>query len=1246
MSHNPEDPALQPTGKFDAEFDDAAIKRARELLTAMPENVGPYRILERIGGGGMGDVYRAEQRSPIRRQVALKFIKLGMDSKAVITRFEAERQALALMDHPHIAKVFDAGTDDTGRPYFVMEYVKGKPITDYSDQNHLNIAERLKLFEQVCQAVQHAHHKGVIHRDLKPGNVLVSTQDGEPFAKVIDFGVAKAISQNLTEGTLFTQHDQFIGTPQYMSPEQAGGSVDIDTRTDVYSLGVLLYELLTGSTPFSTQELKAAAFEQIKRMIIENDPPKPSTRLSPNTPTLSSLASFRRTEPKRLGMLVQGELDWIVMKSIDKDRRRRYETPTSLANDILAHLKGEPVQAAPPSTAYRIQKFVRKNRSLVIGVASVMTALLIGVFGTTWGLVRARIAESSAIDSERKKDVALGLVTEERDAKEKQRQLAEAAKTAESKQRETAERHLVSGILRPIGFNDAFGAAELRSLNDWSMLGDTRIQLLALEVAFEDPVTALRIARRAERVVQSCVALSPTRRAKAIEFVSAKQRDRDTDPCIRTAACWLAMELGSPDLPVLEESILYLADPANNFATELQDFLAFALSQGDLTDSAGIVSRLGIVLAKLLRESKEYSPLREASWGLVKLAQRLPSEQIPYAWDSLSAILENPEWPTKDRPHIVYAVGEGLSTLAIRLSPEQAARAGDSITAILEAAREDEVIIAAGKAIAGLVPRLTPDQITRVGDSFIERLEKTTSNQSMNAIDSTLSAVAHLLSMEQISRIAIRLNSLIERSNDQYVREAAGRLIGTLVLRLNREQVTSSVDRLIEWLERCSTDGIDLDLNSDHSANYGLFKLIQRLDTNQQEIKAKRLISLLESSPNSYVQIAIRRALVAIAPSLSPKTVMQAFNAIIEGLENPRNRWNGGMANQDLFAFARCLTIQQVNDGFTLIEILETSTDELRRHAAIYGVLALAPRLNSIQARRFWDVLFATTEESTDKSIWADQVGRLIGLVPQLEPMQITQAQEALFAVLEKSNDWHAKVSALKGLAALAPQMDSTQLARYGEVLITVLEKSTVLNVHSPAYDGLVELVPRLEPTQVMRAWEALFEVLGYNTGMWSKPLSTGKGLAALAMKMDVIVRERVVEQAVEMFCDLTASDESQSFQIRPIDGGFDIVKTASNPRSLAKLLSHPGCVGTLRQVMLSQFEELALHGGQPVLSQAGKQDGEPPTPGSMPQRQFHNLHEAAAWIQSNWPDFDLETNHPVNWRAEAARKETLEGRE
>ena len=348
----------------------------------------------------MGEVYRAEQRVPIRRQVAIKLIKLGMDTKQVIARFEAERQALALMDHPHIAKVLDASTDDSGRPYFVMEYVKGIPINEYADKNQLTIQERLGLFGQVCHAIQHAHHKGVIHRDIKPSNVLTYTQDGKPHAKIIDFGIAKAIAQQLTDQTFYTLHSQFLGTPQYMSPEQAEGNLDIDTRTDVYSLGVMLYELLTGTTPFSIAELKAGAVDQIRKIICETEPPKPSTRLTIETATLTAIAAARRVEPTRLGALVRGELDWIVMMALDKDRRRRYDTPNDLADDIEAYLQGERVKAAPPSRVYLMQKFVRKNKGAV-AIASILgTSLGVGLAGTSWQWFRAdRNAKTAELSS-------------------------------------------------------------------------------------------------------------------------------------------------------------------------------------------------------------------------------------------------------------------------------------------------------------------------------------------------------------------------------------------------------------------------------------------------------------------------------------------------------------------------------------------------------------------------------------------------------------------------------------------------------------------------------------------------------------------------------------------------------------------------------------------------------------------------------------------------------------------------------
>jgi len=349
--------------------------------------VGPYKLWQQMGEGGFGVVFMAEQERPIRRRVALKVVKLGMDTRQVVARFEAERQALAMMDHPNIARVFDAGSTATGRPYFVMELVRGVPITKYCDEHKLPIGQRVELFREVCSAVQHAHQKGIIHRDLKPNNVLVEVHDDKPVPKVIDFGIAKATQTRLTDKTLFTEFRQMIGTPAYMSPEQAQLSgLDIDTRSDVYSLGVLLYELLTGSTPFDARELLSAAFDEMRRIIREVEPPAPSTRLSASQ-TLGTVAVSRAAAASSLPGAVRGELDWIVMRCLEKDRTRRYESASALAADLGRYLVDEPVCAGPPSGVYRARKFVRRHRGAVVSAAALAVALLLGIVGTSVGLV-------------------------------------------------------------------------------------------------------------------------------------------------------------------------------------------------------------------------------------------------------------------------------------------------------------------------------------------------------------------------------------------------------------------------------------------------------------------------------------------------------------------------------------------------------------------------------------------------------------------------------------------------------------------------------------------------------------------------------------------------------------------------------------------------------------------------------------------------------------------------------------------
>ena len=345
-------------------------------VVGFPDRIGAYRILEVLGEGGMGIVYLAEQHEPIRRRVALKVIKLGMDTRQVVARFEAERQALALMDHPNIASVYDAGSTADGRPYFAMEYVPGSSITAYCDRHQLSIRDRVTLFQQVCAAVQHAHQKGVIHRDLKPSNVLVMVQDGRAVPKVIDFGVAKATHQHLTEKTLFTEHGLFIGTPEYMSPEQAAlTGDDIDSTTDIYSLGVILYELLIGTLPFDAAVLRRAGYDAMRRVIRDDDPPRPSTRLSGLGAGASEVARRRRTDRGTLTRELKGDLDWITLKALDKDRSRRYLSASEFAADLARHLDDDPVVARPPSTTYRVGKFVRKHRAAVIGATAAFAAL-------------------------------------------------------------------------------------------------------------------------------------------------------------------------------------------------------------------------------------------------------------------------------------------------------------------------------------------------------------------------------------------------------------------------------------------------------------------------------------------------------------------------------------------------------------------------------------------------------------------------------------------------------------------------------------------------------------------------------------------------------------------------------------------------------------------------------------------------------------------------------------------------------
>ncbi len=410
-----DDAPLPEIGAASRGRDSFPTQECREPGSYVGETIaGRYKLIEMIGEGGMGTVFMAQQTAPVKRVVAVKIVKAGMDSKAVLARFEAERQALAMMDHPNIARVLDAGSTESGRPFFVMELVKGTPITTYCDQHRLTPRQRLELFLPVCQAIQHAHQKGVIHRDVKPSNVLVAMYDDKPVPKVIDFGLAKATGQLLTEKTLMTGFGAIVGTLQYMSPEQAGlNNLDIDTRSDVYSLGVVLYELLTGTTPLDRRSLGEAALLEVLRIVREVDAPRPSAKLS-TSEALPSIAANRNIEPAKLAKLMQGELDWLLLKALEKDRARRYETANGLARDIQHYLADEVVEARPPSTAYRLRKFVRRHKGRVLAASLVLLVLLAGICGTTFGLIRAEQQKQRAEAGEKLAGQRLTRVEEEK----------------------------------------------------------------------------------------------------------------------------------------------------------------------------------------------------------------------------------------------------------------------------------------------------------------------------------------------------------------------------------------------------------------------------------------------------------------------------------------------------------------------------------------------------------------------------------------------------------------------------------------------------------------------------------------------------------------------------------------------------------------------------------------------------------------------------------------------------------------
>ncbi len=892
-----------------------------------------------------------------------------------------------------------------------------------------------------------------------------------------------------------------------------------------------------------------------------------------------------------------------------------------------------------------------------------MAVLTLGIAGTTIGLFRAQRAERAADVSKREAIDALKDVTKERDAKE-------TALIAEAAQRDRAERQLANGLLRPIGFSKN-SPAESRSFVDWSAIKESPLKLRVLEIALEDPETALRIARLADYVVQACVGLSPIRREQAIKLVSARQRDRTADPRIRVAACWLALQLGSADLPAWAESCNYLGDPKNKCVDRFGEFVTFAASRSDpqqlaqlnpepligalekskddlvravpLDALAALAPRLGPaqatrawdvlfpILVKTNHTGGRAALLgRAALQGLVALAPRLEPAGVTRAWDDLAAILEN----SKDA-QLSSWVSPVFGALAPRLEPAQAKRAWDALLGTLE--KSGGSAYWESQRFATLAPRLDQAQVNRAANTLIAMLRKSTGDHVFLTASeaSALAALAPRLEPAQAKRAWDALLAILEKSKGLWVNALAA-----LAPRLKPTEVTGAGDAMIAIvLQNPKDDGVL------SAASQGLTALAPRLEPAQVTRTADALIAILEKSKDDLVRGAPLDALVALAPRLERAQVARAGDALLAILEKSKNDNVCGAASQGLVALAPRLEPAQATRAWDALLAISEKSEEVVPNWATEGLVALAPRLEPARVMRAWDELTATMEKSGGFAYWESQ--RLTALVPRLESAQVTRAGDALIAILEKSNiNPLVRRAASRIFVALAPRMKLAQVTRAGDILLAISEKSEVVPYW--ASEGLDALAPRLEPAQAKRACDALLATLDKSEDGVVRAMAWGC-LIALAPRLDPASRDRLATKATTSLleCDVLLW-RTYGYDIRGMVR--PMARSITSQRSLAKLLSHPACVGESRESLLTRFEELVFYDGKPVFltirsandssnmlakmrSKTESAEGKQPAHEQPPPRRFHNLHDAAVWIHRNWPDFDLEASCPATWR-------------
>jgi serine/threonine protein kinase len=1072
---------------------------------AVGDRVGPYRLMEQIGEGGFGLVFVAEQEEPVRRKVALKVLKPGMDTRDVVARFEAERQALALMDHPHIAKVLDAGSTPQGRPFFVMELVRGVPITEFCDRQKLPPRDRLALFAQVCRAVQHAHQKGVIHRDIKPSNVLVASHDGVPVPKVIDFGVAKAVGQRLTDKTVYTRFAQMIGTPLYMSPEQAELSgLDVDTRADVYALGVLLYELLTGTTPFESARFRRAAFDEIRRIIREEEPPRPSARLTALGGTLTAVSASRGTDPGRLTGLVRGELDWITMKALEKDRNRRYESAAGLAKEVERYLAGEAVEACPPTLGYQLRKAYRRNRAAVVAGSAVFAALVVGLAGTLWQAERAaRQAERAEGEAER--------VREEQTK-------TQAALAAAEANRQKAEVALCRSFLRPIGFETGrgrFDPAELQAFRDASAVGGD-LRLLTLREALADPPTALRAARRAERFVQATVGASPVRRRAALALVGPIQNDPKADPNVRLLATWVAIELHSPDWGGFAEGVSHLARLSSRpgHGIDWHNFLTPTLLARLDAGRAAVVADT-LLPPALSPNGFPGFPFSHAEPALKLVAPKLDTEAATRVAEKL--VFEGGRNFAAQRSTVVELVQPLVANFrAARVDP----LIRRTLTAVKplqsdgwgEATRlESDCVI-----LAAFAPRASDDARREVLDALLavvearDQKEKRPGPWYSRGLLQALVACRPAAADAQVARM-IAFSGALLKLKESYAREKYFSefvaLVDGLADRMGDAQRWDTARALLDARD-------DLPLGSGPGLAARLLRPLARSYSLRDEAVMWRqtvdlvVLGMIHPDGSLFTQPADPAEAAwlsaAIPPGVASRVAAEYVETYTAAKPDDRNRhWLSGaerLAPKVEPATARALA-QKLLDGLTAV------FPRYRQQEVCEALLAFLSRLPADEARavrgRAFDVVFGRmAEQKPDERSW--YTGALVALVEAMDPGEREPYRAKLVGRLMEGADPAARSGAGRPdelaqhhLVTALPQLTPEEARRAGELLLAAARAEP-----GGALDKLVPCVPHADRDLTVKMLGLFCNTLK-GRGDYSTRIKCLKGVVACATRLD-----------------------------------------------------------------------------------------------------------------------------------------------